>query len=258
MIEELMTVNGYNEHIPTNSEDQIRLLNALRTVTAPAEFSQAYYEAEDAFLQARLSKKEIIRVVDIDDVLLPNIYIHKGDITAIEADAIVNAANEKLLGCFIPGHHCIDNAIHMAAGQRLRVACNSLMEAQGNDEETGRAKITKAYNLPAKYVVHTVGPNMNEAHKYTNQEAANQALKACYISILEGLQAYEDVVNVVFCSISTGVYGVSIEEASMVALETISDFLKTHDHHFNKVVMDVFSQEDYDAYKKTAQVYGAK
>ncbi len=222
------------------------------TISKPATLSDQYYMYEKDYLELIKNKALLIDVGMVKEQLTPSIFLHKGDITHIKADAIVNAANEKLLGCFIPGHHCIDNAIHLSAGLGLRNACNRLMTAQGKDEEVGMAKVTDGFNLPSKYVVHTVGPNLNAMGLYRFDEA-KQLLKNAYVSCLEAVKPYEDIKNIVFCSISTGVYGFPIEEASLIALETIEKYLNTNDHHLEKVVIDVFSKEDYDAYEKTSK-----
>ena len=252
MIVELMKVNNINWIIPSDEDSVEELFKTLMTISAPSNLSDRYYKLEEIYLEEKMRKKEIVDIYDINEELMNNIFIAKRDITTIKADAIVNAANEKMLGCFIPGHKCIDNAIHMSSGLRLRNACYSLMKEQGHDEQVGEAKITKGYNLPSNYVIHTVGPNVN-ADKAITIENIKKQLKKCYVSILTEADKYEEIENIVFCSISTGVYGVPIELASQVALITINDFLKNQSHHIKRVVIDVFSQEDYDEYKKQAK-----
>ena len=144
--------------------------------------------------------------------------MYKGDITLIKADAIVNACNNKLLGCFVPGHHCIDNAIHSFAGLEVRRDLMKVMEEQGRDEPNGRCKVTKAYNLPSKYILHTVGP------VYSGSKQDNIDLESCYLSCL----ATADKMNlksVVFCSLSTGIFGFPIEKASEIAIRTVKKYL---------------------------------
>jgi O-acetyl-ADP-ribose deacetylase (regulator of RNase III) len=249
MLRELIEVNGLDLAIPKVEEMKEDLLKTLMTISMPAKLSCFYYEAEEIYLMEQKKNKHTVLVEDITEKLIENVYIFKGDITSVKADSIVNAANEKLLGCFIPGHHCIDNAIHMAAGLGLRNACNLLMEIQGHDEKVGQAKVTGGFNIPSKYVVHTVGPNVNGIKPLTMNEVIEQ-LRSCYLSVLREINNYEDIRNVVFCSISTGVYGVPIELASKVALTTIKEYLEKENHHLDKVIIDVFSKEDYNEYKR--------
>ena len=153
---------------PVNPEEKRRLLRSLMNVRWPGEASREYYEVQDALLKEEAKEKGIVDVKELPSVAeqfpdtdlrsADRIYLWQGDITRLQADAIVNAANSQLLGCFVPCHGCIDNAIHSAAGIQLRNECAELMEAQGHDEPTGKAKLTRGYNLPAKYVIHTVGP----------------------------------------------------------------------------------------------------
>jgi len=251
MISELARVNGIKTESSSTNDEKIQILKVLMTISKPATLSDQYYMYEKDYLELTKNKALLIDVGMIQEQLTPSIFLHKGDITHIKADAIVNAANEKLLGCFVPGHHCIDNAIHLSAGLGLRNACNRLMTAQGKDEEVGMAKVTNGFNLPSKYVVHTVGPNLNAMGSRRFDEA-KKLLKDAYVSCLEAVKPYEDIKSIVFCSISTGVYGFPIEEASFIAMETIETYLEKNEHHLEKVVIDVFSKEDFDAYKKTS------
>lgn len=252
MIKELMKLNNLNFVIPENENDQENTLKTLMTISRSGKLSDEYYHLEKEYLIIKKNKKQLTHVDDISEELIEGIYIFKGDITTIQADAIVNAANEKLLGCFIPGHHCIDNAIHLSAGLGLRNECNDIMIKQGHDEEVGQAKVTKGYNLPSKYVIHTVGPNVNGL-KVFEMDKVKTLLKQCYMSILNEIATYEDISNVVFCSISTGVYGVPISIASEVALTTIIEYLENNKHYLNKVIINVFSEEDYHVYKNKAK-----
>lgn len=251
MIQTLAQINGYDLSIPdvvTKQEDMVR---QLMTVSKPCVLSEAYYLAEKEFIRNEKANKVILDVADIEDQLTPNIYICRNDITQIRGDVIVNAANEFLLGCFIPGHRCIDNAIHMSAGLGLRNACHDQMKQSEPEDMVGEAKITKGFNLPSDYVVHTVGPNLNSDNPPTFEEA-KKALAKCYRSCLKLVNGYEDISNIVFCSISTGIYGFPIQEASKIALDTIETYLATQEHHLTKVIIDVFSKEDYDVYKESA------
>lgn len=252
MIQELKLVTGIKWALPKEIHDKEAMVKTLMTIAQPTELGQDYYNAEKNYLIYKNDHKSLISIEEINEPLIGRIQLFNGDITTIQSDAIVNAANEKLLGCFVPGHHCIDNAIHMSAGLGLRMACYALMKQQGYDEPVGLAKVTFAYNLPSKYVIHTVGPNVNGPVPLTQQEVIEQ-LKACYISILKAVESYKDIHNIVFCSISTGVYGVPIALASEIALTTINDYLEQCNHSLDKVVINVFSDSDYDSYKVKAK-----
>lgn len=251
MINELLLVNNMQAQLPKEDDALDKLLQYLMTVSRPSRLTEIYYKNEALYINSK-NKTNTISIDEIEDQLIGDIYIYKGDITRIKADAIVNAANEKLLGCFLPGHHCIDNAIHLAAGLKLRNACNDLMTQQGSDEEAGGVKVTLGYNLPSKYVFHTVGPNLNVLGLNKMQEVKD-TLKSCYTSIIETAHTYDDIGNIVICSISTGVYGVPIETASKIALETILSKVESKNLSLKKIVINVFSQEDYDAYKLQAK-----
>jgi len=185
--------------------------------------------------------------VAVDEILW------KGDITTLQVDAIVNAANDQLLGCFLPFHKCIDNAIHSAAGPRLREACYKLMRKQGHPEPTGRAQITPGYFLPAKYVLHTVGPIVSHKQPTPLQE---DQLASCYTSCLELAAANGDIENIAFCCISTGVFGYPPELAVKVAVRTVFNWLAAHpDSRVKKVIFNVFSDADYQIYQKELAVW---
>ena len=166
-----------------------------------------------------------------------------GDITRIEVDAIVNAANGSLLGCFVPCHGCIDNAIHSAAGVQLRNECAALMERPGGDEPPGRARITGAYNLPCRFVLHTVGPIVGGAG--TDEDRA--LLASCYRSCL-ALAAERKLRSVAFCCVSTGEFRFPNEEAAAVAVAAVRGFLAGHKGM--EVVFDVFKELDREIYSR--------
>jgi len=254
MIEMLADINKVQWTLPEEEEDQIELVRTLMTICRPADLSEVYYTQEKEFLTKENGGKTFVSACDIGEELSDGIFLYRGDITLIEADAIVNAANEKLLGCFIPGHRCIDNAIQMASGLGVRMDCFDLMKAQGHDEPAGQAKITSAYNLPSTYILHTVGPNVNGPVKLSWKEVEDQLVN-CYVSILEEANDHDDIKTLVFCSISTGVYGVPIKMASAIALKTIRHWLDNHQHHLNKVIIDVFRDSDYDVYSEQAKKF---
>ncbi|WP_432524013.1 macro domain-containing protein [Kineococcus sp. SYSU DK006] len=167
----------------------------------------------------------------------------RGDITTLAADAIVNAANSALLGCFHPGHACIDNAIHAAAGPGLRADCATIMAAQGYPEPTGTAKVTRGHHLPARYVLHTVGPIVDGPL----QQRHERALTAAYRSCLD-VAAEVGARTVAFCSISTGVFGYPKAPAAHTALTTVAEWLQARPGVFDLVVFDVFSPSDENLY----------
>ena len=171
----------------------------------------------------------------------PHQYLWRGDITTLEVDAIVNAANSALLGCFSPNHGCIDNAIHTFAGVQLRLACHAIMQAQGHEEPTGTAKITPGFNLPARYVLHTVGPIVSGRLSDTHCDL----LASCYESCLK-LAAENSLKSVAFCCISTGVFGFPQKEAARIAVDTVTAFQKEHPID---VVFNVFKEADLRLYQ---------
>ncbi|MET9762846.1 protein-ADP-ribose hydrolase [Streptomyces sp. NPDC006372] len=168
----------------------------------------------------------------------------QGDITALGADAVVNAANSALLGCFVPMHLCIDNAIHAAAGPRLRADCHRIMTLQGHPEPTGTAKITRGYHLPARYVLHTVGPVVDGPLR----PAHTRALTASYRACLDLATRVEGLRTVAFCGISTGVFGYPKKLAARTALDTVADWLETHPGRLDRVIFNVYADDDLAAY----------
>jgi O-acetyl-ADP-ribose deacetylase (regulator of RNase III) len=169
----------------------------------------------------------------------------QGDITRLGVDAIVNAANGELLGCFRPFHACIDNAIHSAAGPRLREDCGSIMRTQGHDEPTGHAKATRGYNLPARYVLHTVGPIVNGPL----QPGHERALASCYRACLDLTAQLDGVRSVAFCAISTGVFGFPKPPAARIALDAAATWLREHPGALDLIVFNVFGDEDRKVYE---------
>ncbi|MBQ3740761.1 MAG: protein-ADP-ribose hydrolase [Bacteroidales bacterium] len=175
------------------------------------------------------------------------LLLWQGDITRLKVDSIVNAANAQMLGCFHPLHRCIDNAIHSAAGVQLREECHRLMLQQGHLEPTGRAKITKAYNLPCKYVIHTVGPIIPNG---IPTESQKEQLASSYHNIMtcadeNGLE------SIAFCCISTGEFRFPNQLAAEIAVRTIKDYLNAHpDCSVGQVVFNVFKDEDREIYQR--------
>ena len=231
------------ERIPDDLPAQRKLLRALMNIRPPMPLDEKFLRLQDELLSAEVLERGVVKPEDIPHVDA-HIKIWRGDITRLAADAIVNAANEKLLGCFIPLHGCIDNAIHSAAGLQLRAACQKIMAAQGHDEPTGSAKITPAFNLPSKFILHTVGPIIPPDREPVAAE--ENLLAACYESCLE-LAAENNLRSVAFCCISTGEFHFPNRRAAQIAVSTVKKFLATHDL---EVIFNVFKEVDEKIYRE--------
>lgn len=229
--------------IPKDDTGRKRLLRSLMNIRPPKAISKAFLEIQDAYLQEECTKKGVISLSDSLPVR-PGIYLWQGDITRLRVDAIVNAANSALLGCFVPCHGCIDNAIHTAAGVQLRLECSRIMEKQQSEEPVGMAKITKAYNLPCRFVLHTVGPIIYG--KVTKSDCG--LLADCYRSCLE-LSAMHRLKSVAFCCISTGEFHFPNQKAAEIAVETVQTYQKEN-HDCPEVVFNVFKDCDYEIYRQ--------
>ena len=211
-------------------------------VRMPAPISDEYIKIESEYLREETAAKGVTRIADLRPVE-DSIYLWQGDITTLECDAIVNAANAQMLGCFRPLHTCIDNCIHTFAGLRLRNCCDEIMRKQGFEEPTGQAKITPAYNLPCKYVLHTVGPIVEGRLTKTHEEQ----LASCYTACLS-LAEENGCKSVAFCCISTGVFGFPQRRAAQIAVQTVRAY-KADTHSNIEVIFNVFKDEDYDIYR---------
>ena len=231
--------------IPQDYKAKRDLLRSLMNVRIPLKISDKFLKVQDDFLTAETLAKDLTSVEDIKDVN-GKILLWQGDIVTLKVDAIVNAANSKLLGCFIPLHNCIDNIIHSAAGVQLREECNSMMQLQGHDEEVGKAKITNAYNLPSKYVIHTVGPAILYGSKPSKSDC--EALKNCYRSCLE-IASENNLESLAFCGISTGVFNFPRDLAAKIAIDTVKEYLDSNETSLKHVIFDVFSDDSYTTYK---------
>ncbi|OON96211.1 MAG: appr-1-p processing enzyme family domain-containing protein [Candidatus Epulonipiscium fishelsonii] len=228
--------------LPEKEDEKRYVLRGFMNVRPPKEIDKTWLKIQDAFLQEELNKKGITDIALLEPIPSnPNIFLWQGDITQLKVDAIVNAANSKMLGCFISNHKCIDNAIHSAAGVQLRLACQEIMQNQGHDEPTGDAKITDGFNLPAKYIIHTVGPIVNGPLKDIHKEQ----LKSCYLSCLK-LAQENNCKSIGFCCISTGEFMFPQKEAAKIAIDVVKEYLKEHKI---KVIFNVFKDEDYNIYK---------
>ena len=221
------------------------LLRALMNVRPPRPLSEEFLHLQDELLSAEREERGVVDVMTLPAVPSdPRIVLWQGDITRLGADAIVNAANSVLLGCFIPCHRCIDNAIHSAAGLQLRAECAAIMERQGHPEETGRAKLTAGYNLPACHVLHTVGPIV--AGALTDEDRV--LLASCYRSCLS-LAAAHRLRSVAFCCISTGEFHFPNAAAAEIAVREVRAFLRENDS-IERVVFNVFKDEDRAIYER--------
>ena len=216
-----------NIEIPSDEKGQKDLLRSLMNERMPAPISDEYVGIESEYLKEETAAKGINRLADLKPVE-KGIYLWQGDITTLECDAIVNAANSQMLGCFLPLHNCIDNCIHTFAGLRLRNKCAEIMQKQGHEEPTGQAKITPAYDLPCKYVIHTVGPIAN-GHLTARHE---ELLASSYRSCLE-LADENGLGSIAFCCISTGVFGFPRDRAAQIAVQTVRDY-KANTYPHNK------------------------
>ena len=224
---------------------QRSLLRALMNVREPRPLSAEFLRLQDELLKAERDQRGTVDAMMIPAASAdPRLALWQGDITRLVVDAIVNAANSRLLGCFIPCHRCIDNAIHSAAGLQLRAACAALMEEQGHPEETGTAQITEGYNLPARHVIHTVGPIVSGA--LTDRHRAQ--LASCYRSCLS-LAAEHGLRSIEFCCISTGEFHFPNAAAAEIAVREVRDFL-TRDTSIERVVFNVFKDEDQHIYER--------
>ena len=246
LINYLLAERGETAEIPKDEYNQKRFLRSLFNVRMPAPIDEGFLRVQDEYLQEEAARKGITDIADLEPVQ-KGIYLWQGDITTLKCDAIVNAANSQMLGCFNPCHGCIDNAIHTFAGIQLRNACYELMKAQGHEEPTGHAKITPAYNLPCQYVIHTVGPIVGG--RLTARDC--ELLKSCYLSCLK-LAEENNVKSIAFCCISTGVFGFPQKEAAQIAVQTVMDYKEKNNSDI-KVIFNVFKNEDLAIYKKVLQ-----
>jgi O-acetyl-ADP-ribose deacetylase (regulator of RNase III) len=229
--------------IPNNYKDKRRLFRALVNIRAPHPISEDFLSVQDAFLKEEAWQKGIIALESIppcgqDDRLA----LWQGDITRLAVDAIVNAANSEMLGCFVPGHHCIDNAIHTAAGVQLRETCHAIMALQGRPEEPGLAKVTQGYNLPARHIIHTVGPQA-EGRPTARQKAQ---LAECYKACMDAAVA-NGIRSLALCCISTGVFAFPKELAAQIATHTVRRCLEKG-KCIERVIFVVFTDEDRAIY----------
>ena len=229
--------------IPSGSEDQRSLLRSLMNVRMPGNIDAEFLKIQDEYLTHVNSEKGIVKLEDITEIQ-KDTYVWRGDITRLAVSAIVNAANSGMTGCYVPCHNCIDNCIHTFAGVQLRNRCGEIMREQGHEEATGQAKITPAYNLPCKYVIHTVGPIVQGRLTAEHE----QLLASCYRSCLE-VADENGADSIAFCCISTGVFMFPNERVAEIAVETVEAYKRDTGSRI-KVVFNVFKEEDERIYRK--------
>lgn len=235
IIQYLMADAHVSHRIPVTLEERQRMMRALSNIWEPRDISPEFLAMQDAELQLQREEKG---VVGIDS---EGLQLWQGDITRLKVDAIVNAANAQALGCWSPLHNCIDNCIHSAAGIQLRKECADIM--QGRLLKTGDAFITQGYNLPARHVIHTVGPIIETGIPTKEQE---EELAQCYRSCLD-IAEENGLESIAFCCISTGVFHFPNELAAQIAVETVKAYPRKH---VKTVVFNVFLDKDYDIYRK--------
>lgn len=251
--------NSYVEGIATATLEKKRAYIRFALTVRPAlPLSNELIRHINQILQVERSLKKIVQATVLSPVrnntkvnssMLPKeIVLWQGDITELAADAIVNAANSALLGCFQPYHKCIDNAIHGAAGPQLRADCAVIMDLQGYAESTGTAKITRAYNLPSTYVLHTVGPIVPNGNEVIAEQRVQ--LTSCYSSCLSLAAEIENIRSIAFCGISTGVFGYPKEEAADVAVNEVIRWIEEYPGRFDQIIFNVFAEEDRLIYEK--------
>lgn len=229
--------------VPDTISEKKMFLRGLMNIREPKEIDEKVLKIQDEYLQNEIKEKGITD----SKALIPiqeNLYLWQGDITTLKCDAIVNAANSQMLGCFYPLHNCIDNVIHTYAGMQLRLKCAELMKEQKQEEKTGGAKITPAFNLPSKYIIHTVGPIIYKEL----QEKQEKELAGCYNSCLEKAREY-NLSSIAFCCISTGEFHFPNEKAAEIAVKSAKSFLKK-DKSKMKVIFNVFKDKDYKIYRE--------
>ena len=227
--------------VPDSRQERRDLFRALMNVRPPDPVSEEFLQVQDEELQALLAEKGVVEILRIAQ---NGIVEWQGDITRLKVDAIVNAANSQMLGCFVPLHRCIDNAIHSAAGVQLRLACEEMMK--GSDEPTGSARITPGFNLPAKYVIHTIGPIVTTPLPLRQQEAQ---LASCYTSCLDLANKY-GLASIAFCCISTGEFRFPNDRACFIAVSTVRSWMASHlESSVKTVIFNTFKDIDHELYK---------
>ncbi|WP_085992199.1 protein-ADP-ribose hydrolase [Oceanobacillus senegalensis] len=224
-------------------EEKITLFRGLCNIREPKPVTETFTKVQDAFLTEWNHERKITSLQDLEPAR-PHLYLWQGDITSLAVDAIVNAANSRLLGCLKANHNCIDNMIHTRAGVQLRLECHDLITTQGRKEPMGKAKMTKAYNLPSNYVIHTVGPFIDERGVSPFKE---QLLASSYLSCLALADAYQ-LSSIAFCCISTGEFNFPNGRAAEIAVETVREYINKNQSKL-QVIFNVFKEKDVLIYQ---------
>ena len=259
IVEELKKDSVSFRDMEVRPRDRRRVMRSLMNIRMPGPLPAGFLEIQDEFLREEAREKGIVGLSDIPTVKEQygssalfggRISIWQGDITRLQVDAIVNAANSRMLGCFVPCHGCIDNAIHSAAGLRLREACSRYMDDRHREdpdyeEPTGRAVLTPGFCLPCRYVIHTVGPVVG----MRLTEELKQDLRNCYVSCLEAA-ADQGLRSIAFCCISTGEFHFPNDKGAEIAVDTVTKFMKQRETVFDRIVFNVFKDGDRELYEK--------
>lgn len=245
----LKILNNKNNRFIGESSDLRLSLGAQMVMALPSDFNSEFWQAQDSLLWTETSERGIVDCNQLE--YCHNIALWQGDITRLNADAIVNAANKEMLGCFAPDHRCIDNVIHAAGGLQIRRDCDTVMKLQGGLEPTGNAKVTSAYNLPSKYILHTVGPIIYD--KVTAKD--EQSLKDCYLSCLDFAKEMR-LRTVAFCCISTGVFRYPNDRACIAAVNAVKNWLSKNSGI--KVIFNVFLDKDKNIYERELGIKAIK
>ncbi len=237
-------------NVPDNRDEKRMILRSLMNIRMPREISRNVLRMQDEYLTERAKEKGIVELEDIP-VIRDGLSVWQGDITRLKADAIVNAANSRMLGCFIPMHTCIDNCIHTFAGIQLRAECSRQMEqmrsrfGRNYEQPSSIPMLTDAYNLPAKKVVHVAGPIVER--RLTPE--LESKLGNCYWNVLS-ICAENDLKSVAFCCISTGLFRFPNQRAAEIAVKTVTEWMSTHPGKMERVIFNVFKDEDKTIYEE--------
>ena len=235
---------------PEDTEGKRRILRSLMNIRMPKAVSDEVLAVQDEYLRGRAEEKGIVRLSDIPEIR-DGLSVWQGDITRLAVDVIVNAANSQMLGCFVPMHTCIDNCIHTFAGVQLRAECsrqmNQLRERYGSDYEQPTAVpiLTDAYNLPAGKIIHIAGPIV----QYELTPELEKDLADCYRNTLD-MCLDKDLKSVAFCCISTGVFHFPNRRAAQIAIRTVDSWLLQHPGSMERVIFNVFKDEDKKYYEE--------
>lgn len=223
-----------------STQEKADCFRSLCNVRPPLPVSDAFLALQDRYLQDKTIERGVVNVARLE--YADSIALWQGDITRLNSDAIVNACNSALLGCFQPLHNCIDNVIHSNAGVQVRRDCHEIM--QGSQLPNGEGVVTSAYNLPSKFIFHTVGPMVRGGYPSERHQAD---LRRCYRSCLE--KAVElDIETLAFCCLSTGLYGYPKDLAARVAVATVREWLSTNGDL--KIIFNLFLDEDKAHYER--------